>query len=269
MPRFLGELAVNVYLKNKATHPHGAILYKQVFKPSQRSQLLGHRALSCLSGLFKNPLKERIEQHFLILQNLLRQAGEQMIRPSEVLTVGCPLMAFMSLSLAKRFRSRLTYFISFDENYWGRACVIDGKDCLQCSNEFLGAWRVKSWEDLQDRHYQFIYIAEALDHTYDLTGFLRRLGRHLTSDGFLCIQNHTFIDRKNGIRRIAAQHAVCFTERSWRNLLRLAGYKQLGMVFHEHDFYALLRHEAMSENIEGPAADEYDSILAIFKSTTS
>lgn len=264
VPRFLGGLAANVYLKNVATHPHGAIIYQQIFKPSQRSRWLINRVLRCIGTVCKNPLKERMERDFLILENLLRQAGEEMIRPPDVLTVGCPLMAFMSLSFSKRFRSRLSYFINFDENYWGKACVMNGKDCLQCANEFVGALRVESWEELQDRQYQFVYIAEALDHTYDLTGFMRRLGRHLASDGLLCIRNHTFVERKERITRFPAQHSVSFTERSWQNLLRLAGYKQVAIVFDDHDFdfYALLRVGEPSENTEEPPPGEYESIRA-------
>ena len=283
-PCFLGQPVKNVYEKTFATHPHGLINFQGVFNVPWKS-ILKRTVLKALAravrdhlrdsqrggllagiGVFRHilkggslPLNLRLERDFAILQSLLRQGGDPPFQPRDVLTVGCPLMAFMPLALGEPFNSRLSCFKAFYENYWGKACRINGADCLRCSDTFSGAIQVERWEELG--RYDFIYVAEALDHVYDISGFMRRLQRHLKPGGFLCIENHFFFEHKTWFNRFPAQHSVIFTERSWRNLLRLVGYEQVGIYFGQADFYALLRVAETSGRAEEPPIEEYEALL--------
>lgn len=286
-PRLIGGLAKNVYEKNLATHPHGVFNCQGIFnvpwakklKPSVSKAIarcIGRSLKDSNNGrvglgrvlrqIFKRgspPLNLRVEQDFSILEELLGKGGNPPFQPKEVLTLGCPFMAFIPLALQRRFNSRLSYFVAFEETYWGKACKINGTDCLRAFDGFSSGTRIEAWHMLA--LYDFIYVANCLDHVYELASCLRRIREHLKPGGLVCVQNHMFFERRKRLGRFPAQHSVVFTKRSWSNLLRFVGYEQLGLAFDENDFYALLRPMETSGSIEEPPIAEFEDVVARLK----
>jgi hypothetical protein len=275
VPRVLEGLARNVYEMNLPLHPHGKMNFERLFGPYDQARVAAARAawhelrrgrLSLAAVArealeqSRQPLESRLDRDQAILGSLLTQAGRTNAWPRDVLVLGCPLMSFMAVALHRRHAARLTTLISFDENYWGDDCRINGRRCVRSTAVLEAVTDVERWDDLG--HYDFVYIAEALDHTYDTAALLRRVAAHLTPGGLVCVQNHVFLERKRAFSRFAAQHAVVFTEASWRNLVGFTGFEQVGIEFDDDDFYALVT-PAPPRPLERPGADAYEAVWAL------
>ena len=98
-PRFLEELAANVYSKNLPVHPHGMMNFRKLFNPHKARLLSPNVIKEVLKSLLRHlkesrgvqlpvgkmarevlkrrrePLESRLDRDFGILQSLLGQAG--------------------------------------------------------------------------------------------------------------------------------------------------------------------------------------------------